>query len=176
METKENPVLPDNDFQLPYFAPRQEPIWKFTLLSLSSFGIYTLMWYYRQFKWLNEKNQLGISPFWRSFFCIFFCYRLFSDLQFEANRRGVPANYGPGLLAAGYIIISLLHQLPDPYWLVSLLDFLLVIPVGAASNGVLAKDYGKNSEFQGLSALEWGVWLVGAVFTALAIWGTFLPE
>lgn len=41
---------------------------KFIFLSIITFGIYELVWAYRNWKLIKEKENLDIMPFWRVFF------------------------------------------------------------------------------------------------------------
>lgn len=48
------------------------PIWKFILLSFTTYGLYELFWFYKNWKFLKEKDKLSISPFWRTVFAPIF--------------------------------------------------------------------------------------------------------
>lgn len=48
------------------------PIWKFILLSVITFGIYELVWFYRNWKFLKNEQNLKITPFLRTIFSTIF--------------------------------------------------------------------------------------------------------
>jgi hypothetical protein len=89
---------------------------------------------------------------------------------------GLHQSVAAGPLAAGWIITTLLSSLPDPYWLVSALSFVFILPVQALANRVNAKiipEYDTNGRFTS--------WNIGGItffiiFSALAIVGLFLTN
>jgi hypothetical protein len=46
------------------------------------------------------KNERGadISPFWRAFLSVFFCYPLFQNIEKEANESGIETKWKPKTL------------------------------------------------------------------------------
>ncbi|MDP2396488.1 MAG: DUF4234 domain-containing protein [bacterium] len=48
------------------------PIWKFILLSVITFGIYELVWFYRNWKFLKSEQNLKITPLLRTIFASIF--------------------------------------------------------------------------------------------------------
>ena len=58
----------------PFFSTS---VLKLVFLSLFSFGIYELYWFYRQWKYVKEREGIDIQPFWRAFFGFFFCHAFF---------------------------------------------------------------------------------------------------
>ena len=68
-----------------------------------------------------------------------------------------------------------LWRLPDPYWLVSYLSFVPLLPVQSAVNrlnSVAAPDAPRNDSYSGANVV---MIVVGGLLLALAIFGTFLP-
>jgi hypothetical protein len=85
---------------------------------------------------------------------------------------GVSLPAGP--LALAVLALALAANLPDPYWLVTLLGFLPLLPVQAAVNRVnlqLAPDADPNARFSGWNIA--GV-VVGGLLVALAMLGMFV--
>ena len=94
----------------------------------------------------------------------------------RVSAEAIPVNrsISPGLLAAGWIILPFLSILPDPYWLVSFLSYIILLPVQMAVNNInesVAPGHHKNENFTGWNIF--GLVLVGLV---LAIISFFPPE
>ena len=104
------------------------PVWKFILLTVVTFGIYEIYWFYKNWNFFKEKDKLDISPFWRAVFSFFFIYSLFGRVLKLTKKEGYKESFSAGWLAVFWLIISLLGILPDPYWLISGLSFMPLIP------------------------------------------------
>ena len=111
---------------------------KFIVMSLLTAGLYEIYWFYKNWKYIKIRTRAKIRPFWRTVFSIFYCYPLFKHIQESGNSHGSRSDINPGGLAAGYIVLTMLHRLPDPFWLVSLLAFVPLIPVQGAINSINA--------------------------------------
>ena len=140
-----------------------------------TFGIYILFWYYRQFKRMKEKYGFDLSPFWRSFFAFFWVHGLFKSILIEAKEKNVGPGFNPGWVTAGYILITLLQNLPDPYWFVSVLCFIPILPVVRATNEIHRLERLGGGE-GGFSGLEWAFAIAGSLLFLLAILGGLMPE
>jgi len=105
---------------------------KFIFYSVISFGIYEIVWFYRNWKFFEEKEKLNISPFWRAFFAIFFINDLFKRMLKLSQEKGYKETYSSGWLTAAWFILTVLYRLPEPFWLISVIAFLpLLEPLGA---------------------------------------------
>jgi hypothetical protein len=116
----------------PFFAVS---LTKFAAMSVCTFGIYELYWFYKNWRLVKEREKVNISPFCRAFFAFFFCYQCFSRVRARAATVGLDHSLRTGPLAAGWII-TVLWRLPDPYWLVSMFEFLFVLPIQALANRI----------------------------------------
>lgn len=158
--------------QTPFFAV--SPL-KLVVMSLFTFGLYEVYWFYKNWQYFKLREKENISPFWRAIFGIFFCHSLFSEIrewQKELGKGDMPA----GWLAAGWIITTLLCKLPDPFWLISMGSVFFLVPVQKVVNDinrVEAPEHDPNSKIRGVNWI--GIVLGGLVF-ALAIFGTFMPD
>ena len=65
------------------------PTGKFILLSVITFGIYELVWFYRNWNLLKEDKGLKISPFWRAFFAPFFAGSIAGHLQKYLKEKDI---------------------------------------------------------------------------------------
>lgn len=144
---------------------------KFVVMSVVTFGIYNLYWTYKQWVHISARSREGISPFWRAFFSPIWSFSLFERIKVDASTRGVPVYWSPGLLGLVYLIMGVLYRLPDPYWLLSLLSFLPLVPAVRAviaiherSTGGATRD--RNSYFGAANVI--GI-IVGIGFLLLII-------
>jgi hypothetical protein len=110
---------------------------KLTVMSICTFGLYELYWFYENWKLIKQRQRSNIVPFWRAFFAPFFCYQCFDEIREEARKLGLTPLPPAGPLAAGWIITIVLGgRLPDPYWLVTFLAFVFILPVQALANRI----------------------------------------
>ena len=147
---------------------------KLAVLSICTLGLYEIYWFYKNWQLIKEREHTDIMPFWRAIFAIFFCYSLFQRIGKNAKEMALP-NISAGGLSVGWIIVTLLWRLPDPYWLVSYLAFFFLLPVQKTVNKINAQyapDHDKNNRFRAWNIVAV---FVGGIFFILAIIGSFLP-
>ena len=157
---------------VPLFFPVS--ITKLLVLSICTLGLYEIYWFYKNWQLVKRRENSNINPALRSLFGVLFCYSLFRRVgeQVEShNNKSIPA----GLLAAGWIVLTLLWKLPDPYWLLTFLAVFFMVPVQQAVNSInsqAARGHDQNRRFGG-----WNIAavIIGGLILALAIIGTFLP-
>jgi hypothetical protein len=159
-------------------APMYFPVslLKLAVMSICTLGVYELYWYYKNWCAIKERNEPEIMPLGRAFFAPLFCYSLFGKIRATAKSRQVQDSIPAGPLAAGWFIFTILGKLPDPYWLVSFLSVAFLLPVQEAVNEinlVASPSHNPNSSFS-----RWNVLavIVGGLFLALLLVGTFLPS
>lgn len=156
----------------PAFFPASET--KVVVLSFCTLGLYQYYWFYKNWRMVRDQTHENIFPFWRAFFTVFFCYSLFKHIR-EHSACLPASSLAAGPLAAVWIVLTLLWKLPDPYWVVSFLPILVLVPVQRAINGinaVVAPAHEPNSRF---SVWNWIAVVIGGPFFLLAVYGTFLP-
>jgi hypothetical protein len=156
----------------PYFGVG---ILKLAVLSLCSFGIYDLFWCYRQ--WNQERDRTGetLSPLWRAVFAPLWAFSLFERIHRRAMSNRLPADWSPNALAIAFLALNVTWRLPDPYWLVSLLTFLPIIPVQRTINTLNTKAAPETDRNDRFSGPNLALLLLGGALLALAIYGTFVP-
>ena len=162
-----------NEDSQPMFFPVSRL--KLFVMSLVTFGLYELFWFYKNWQLFKAKTGDEISPFWRTFFCGIWCYFLFKEIKSLAKSRRVYANYSPFLLTVAWIVLRLCYRLPDPYWLVTCLSVIALFQVQEIVNElncVVAPNHNPNSRFS-----VWNIVTiaVGGSLTVLAIVGTLMP-
>lgn len=154
---------------------------KLLLLSLSTLGLYQFYWFYKNWQLIKAREQSRISPSWRAFFGYFFCYALFRRIRESAQTTGaqsLPAE----LLTTAWIITNLLAGIPDPYWLLTFLSVVFLVPVQVAANRVNAAQaplHDPNARFTSgniATVIIGGLLLVLAVILAFTPAGTGMGE
>jgi hypothetical protein len=101
---------------------------KFILYSIVSFGLYEIYWFYKNWKYVKQRDGVDIRPFWRGLFSPIWCYSLCKDIS---ENGGVLAPLALVLVPVFYLALVVASRLPDPYWLISLASFApLLVLVG----------------------------------------------
>jgi hypothetical protein len=162
---------------VPQVAPMYFPVSvvKLAVMSLCTFGIYELYWFYKNWSAIQERGEPEIMPFGRAFFAPFFCYSLFSKIRATAKSRAIQDPVPAGPLAAGWIIFTILGRLPDPYWLVSMLSIAFLLPVQEAVNEINATASPEHDPNRTFTRWNVAAIVAGGLFLALILVAEFLP-
>ncbi|MCI0604795.1 DUF4234 domain-containing protein [bacterium] len=159
---------------VPLFFPVSKA--KLIVLSLCTFGIYEIYWFYKHWSLIKERERSDIKPFWRSIFAIFFCNQLFRSVKESAESNGIACSWKPITISIFFILLAITWRLPDPFWLITFFSFLPLIPVQTTINEINAKVAplaDKNERFTGKNIL---VIVIGFLWLVLVIIGTFMPQ
>src|SRR3954470_14863581 len=100
----------------PFFAVS---LLKYVLMIFCTLGFYQVYWFYRNWQLIKEREGfagLRISPVPRAIFSVFFCYQCFARVRDFEHPAVEPGRLWAAPLAAGWIILSLMWRLPDPWW------------------------------------------------------------
>jgi hypothetical protein len=97
---------------------------KLVLLSVFTWSIYDIYWFYRQWKYVKRRDDSKIMPFWRALFGILWFFPLLGEVDRANGRDRMASN---GLLALAYLSLATAWRLPDPYWLLSLASTLCLL-------------------------------------------------
>ncbi len=90
---------------------------KLVLLSVFTWSLYDIYWFYRQWKYVKARDDSKIMPFWRGLFGILWFFPLLGEVDRSTGRERMAVN---GLLALAYLSLATAWRLQDPYWLLSL--------------------------------------------------------
>lgn len=85
----------------PYFS--MTPV-RLVTLSLLTFGIYDLYWFYRNWKQIRAATDEKLSPFWRVVFTVFYIWPLFQRITDAAETRGYKMPAPPNVLSLLYVV------------------------------------------------------------------------
>ncbi|WP_269790382.1 hypothetical protein [Stenotrophomonas sp. Iso1] len=112
---------------------------KLILMSLTTFGLYTLYWFYRNWRAIAEHEGESLWPFWRAVFAPLWVFSGFSRLNGYASSRRRQLAFPPVMLALIYFLINFAGNLSVFFprvvgrnsWVISLLVFLPLLPVNS---------------------------------------------
>ncbi len=108
---------------------------KLALLYFASFGLYQLHWFVENWQLIREREG-GISPIARALLSVFFCFSLFKRIQDETKCRSLRMAGGAGVLALGWIALTLACRLPNPGWIITFLSVLPLLVVQKTVNEI----------------------------------------
>ncbi len=158
------------------------PVARFICLSLVTFHLYSFYWIYKNWAYLNGRNKMGIRPFWRTFFGVFYCHSLLREIHEDPEARAVlPPTFSPNVLATGWVILTLLSnavsRLPGDAGILALVipAFLFLMPVQSYVNKV-TKLRNPSQSYYHWSIGQVICLIVGLLFCALVLAGIFLPQ
>ncbi|WP_440948145.1 hypothetical protein ACSAZL_07895 [Methanosarcina sp. T3] len=104
-------------------------VWKFALFSIASMGFYEFYWNYKSWKFFKEKDNLDVSPFWRTLLMPLFMSSLFDRFSDMLKKEGHRVNYPTAILIIFWIWINTTSIWKEPIWLLAHLSFLSFIPI-----------------------------------------------
>lgn len=159
--------------QLYFFTPSNG---KLVLMSVCTFGIYELYWFYKNWVLIKQRTGQSLIPFWRAFFAPIWAYSCFEHMKQDSQQYGGPKLPGIALLAILYFLLQASWRLPDPYWLISIVSVIAIIPANTtalAVNGISGVANYKNAYFSWLNRLAVAF---GGLLLVLAVVGTLMPQ
>lgn len=149
---------------------------KLALMSIVTLGVYEVYWFYKNWKCVQRNSGDKVNAPLRALFYPVISYPLFKRIRSHARSSGVEADFPAGALAGAVFVLTLLWQLPDPWWLAGFLGIVPLLPVQSAANAInrkLAPQADANTRFSG-----WNIFglAAGGLALILAIIGAFVPE
>ncbi len=149
---------------------------KFVLLTVATFGIYEIWWFYEHWRQVRNTTGARLTPVARAIFSPVFCYSLFKRVKDNLEEQTLHSRFSPGLLSVGYIALLMTQRLPDPYWLISFLSILPLLIMQAGVNRLhyqIDPGYDRNGRF----GLGGGVLLVlGGIIWFFFVIVMLMPE
>jgi hypothetical protein len=167
-------------------APRYYIVapFKFILLSVLTFTLYFVYWFYMNWKLIKVEDNNDTWPVPRSFFYIFFTHSLFRDVENSLRENERQWDWQPGLLATLFVIVTVVGNISDrlipfeTYPLLSslaplastLVTTLLLLPAQRAINAACGEDGSSNAR---LTLANWLWMILGGVIWLLILVGTY---
>lgn len=165
------------------------------ILSLVTFGLYDIYWFYKNWQAVAKFENKKISPFWRAIFSPIWCFGMFKRMLISAKKNGYQGDYNPAALAVLYIVLMLVMNFMDEavdknpglipagsFMLYNLVSFIIgqltIISIFVAqkaasfSNAKLNAGQIKNKNYSGGEIV---LIVVGVIICLLIILGIFAP-
>lgn len=101
---------------------------KFFLMSTCTFGLYELYWSYKNWKYIKQRDDSKILPVVRAIFYTLMFYTILTDISDKHGTKYLKNSFIKGSLAISLLILGALWKLPDPYWFLTYLTFLPMLP------------------------------------------------
>ncbi len=101
---------------------------KFIVLSLLTGGIYDLYWFYKNWRFVRDRDGSTIMPFWRAIFSPLWLAALILDLRKNVKNETISLIFAV-FLSIAYVVLSIVGLLPNPYWIATFLAFVPLLPV-----------------------------------------------
>src|SRR5690606_32772147 len=139
----------DKNLTQPIFFPVS--LWKLTLMSVCTVGLYQVYWFYGNWCLVKRRERRGLSAPWRSVLGILFAYPLFRRISRAAGNHPRLA-FVAVLAFLLWVGLSLAAYAPPPWAVVSLASVVPLLPMQAAANAVntrAAPNHTPNSRVQG---------------------------
>jgi len=181
-----------------------QPIWNLILLSILSFGIYEIYWFYRNWKHLKVHKNLNINPGWRTvgllvpIYGIILIYRQFKDIDellLKAKCKKFFYELSPGGATLSYVFFNFLSarisNLPMKYTQITptgllavmifeIVFFLIAVWVLVDVQKMLNEFWEKEQPHFAIRTKftnkEIAILLIGGVFWTIFLIGIFIPE
>ena len=107
---------------------------KLSVMSLVTFGIYDLYWFYKNWNLVRRHTGEGIMPFFRAIFSHLWSYSLFNRIRKSAQEKQLGVRLPAGLLAIAFFLMNVVaSRLAEPYWLVAFFSFICLLPANQAA-------------------------------------------
>lgn len=106
-----------------------QPLWQFILLSLATFDLYHLYWFYKTWLFLKQEQKLSIRPSLRALFGIFFTWSLSRHLNQLLKKEHLPYKIPAFLVAVSYLLLTLVSGSDHPLWLLTFFASVSLLPL-----------------------------------------------
>ena len=152
---------------------------KFAAMSVVTGGLYPYFWLWKNWRWARLYGGEAISPFWRTFFSLFWLHALFTRLNAQAGERRLPAVAGFVAIAGfvlwqvGFAVLEATGVLPKGVGLLSMAAEAFILPLVIAAQRANAERpdiVAGNSRYTGLSLAAAGL---GVAWWAVILVGEF---
>ena len=147
---------------------------KIVILSILTFGLYEIVWFYNIWKSLASNLDYKLNPLWRAFFypvTNFFLFPLISKYIEKYTNNGFP----PIIFATLYLLLNATQRLNEPYWLISFCTIFIIVEIQNKINDINSK-YSPETEPNNWSTAN-TVWsILGCVLWSLSFILLILPE
>lgn len=149
---------------------------KLVVMHLCTLGAYQYYWIYENWRLIKKREGSDIQPFWRACFAVIYCFPLFGQIEGNGKSLHLRQSISSNVLAGGWVLSTVLSMLPDPYWVISFLSVVFLVPVQQQINRIneqVAPGHDPNKQFTAWNIVA--VVVGGSVFV-LALVVTFIAK
>jgi hypothetical protein len=152
------------------------PVSRLIVMSIVSFGIYEFYWIYKNWRYVKERDNLDISPFWRGWFGIFYCHSLLRRIHEDEEACAVQTpSFSPGGLATGWVVLRFISYvmgrapgIAASIFAAFIPSFLCLVPVQNYVNSV------SEHRSPGQPYYRWSSGHIVCLVFGIIIWSLFL--
>jgi amino acid permease len=152
------------------------PVARLILLSIASFSAYEAYWVYKNWRYVKERDNLDIRPFWRGWFGVFFCHALLHRIHDDQEARSVELpSFSPGGLASTWVVLVIFSNVLSraPGVAASIIaafipSFLCLVPVQRYVNSV------NERRIPGKSYYRWSSGHIVCLVFGIIVWALLL--
>lgn len=158
---------------------------KLTILYFSTMGLYSLFWFYQNWRCYRDATQTRVWPIPRAIFCYFFIHSLFRKVLAHAGKQGITLNWKSGVDATLLVVMMLVGNFLDRLSFrdigsptTDLLSMLMLLPLFALFMraqqyiNTACRDNSGNSNARLTSANY--IWIaIGLVIWSIGLFGIF---
>ncbi len=145
-------------------------LFKLFFLSLATFGLYQIYWFYRNWAYVKQRDDSAIMPFWRAVFAPLWFFQFYQDLKLDSEKRFgkslLPKAPWVGMLLLLLIVSNIFHRIEGPVALLGLLGVLSLIPF---ANYILFANRKLPLTIKQLSAIRIRHYLLGCLTAVLVV-------
>lgn len=144
---------------------------KLVMLSVLTFGLYEIYWFYKQWQFVKKAKDLKVTPWARGLFSPLFAYPLFKHVFELARDAGEKSSPSAGWLAIAYFILVSMGRFTGWVWIISFGSVLPLFPVQNRINLLWSKKHLNDTISTIFSWKEITIMIIGAVFLLLILFG-----
>ena len=150
---------------VPVFFPVS--VRKFLVMSICTFGLYQIYWFYWNWRLLKHREQRRLSAPWRSVLGLIFALPLFRRMAHPAGRHSIALAFACFLT---WVVLSLTSYSSEPWAVVALLSVVPLLPMQVLANRTNAEQaplHAPNSRIRGWNLLAVAIGGLLVLLTAL---------
>ncbi|MBL1147138.1 MAG: hypothetical protein HND56_08340 [Pseudomonadota bacterium] len=144
---------------------------KLIVLSTLTSGLYDIYWFYKNWVEIKRREYANITPWARALFSPLFAFSCFDRVYKSAAYTNLHISPKLKWHGIGYVFVTALYKLPDPYWWLSYGSVFFLVSANKAMADINAKTGGDEKPL-GLHGWDWLLVLLGGAFMTFAL----IPE
>ena len=168
-------LLDDEPFQTSKQKIKLISTTQFLILSVATFGLYSLWWMYKAWKIINIQEHKAFRPLLRSLLHLLYLGSLFDRIQKWAVRQGRSSIYSVEGLFVMHWVLIIIGRFDSVWGYISLFDIVLFIQPHKALNYAVkkSKEY-QVEEDQSFTKRQLVILFLGSLLWILVLWGEYL--